>query len=131
MKKNHTTTHTAAATSDHRGEGSYISYTLGFVLSVIATLIPFFMLYDHVLRGTSFVILALAAALLQLFVQLVLFLHLNFKKRSALNLLIFSYMLVLVITIVAGTLWIMHNLNQNMVQNVFPNNDYTPQAQAY
>ena len=128
MKKTHTKT---VHHKDDRAQGSYFSYTLGFTLSIIATLIPYLALQYHLIGGGHFVVLAVAFALLQLFVQLVLFLHLNFKKRSQTNLIVFIYTIILVGTVVVGTLWIMQNLNKNMMDNVYPNGNYSPQNEAY
>lgn len=112
-------------------EGSYRSYTIGFVLSLVFTLIPFWLFQTHALSGSHLLIVAVGSALVQLFVQLVLFLHLNFSSKSRTNLIVFIYAVVLVVSVVVGTLWIMANLKANMVDNVHPDGDYTPQSEAY
>lgn len=127
MAKTQTTSH-KKDTSGH-AEGSYRSYTTGFALSIVATLVPYFAFQMHILGNGYLMYIAVGAALVQLFVQLVLFLHLGFAHRSRTNLIIFIYALVLVITVVAGTLWIMSNLNTNMVQHAFQNDIYSPQTE--
>lgn len=128
MKKRTAKIHTE---KHEHAEGSYRSYTLGFLFSIIATIIPFLLLMYHLASGSAFVAIAVAAALIQLLVQLVLFLHLKFNKKSSTNLVILVYTLVLVGAIVVGTLWIMRNLSTNMTQNVYPQGDVTPQTEAY
>lgn len=117
--------------NNQHAEGTYFSYTLGFTFSIIATLIPYLLLEYHIVGGKLFVIVAVASALIQLLVQLVLFLHLSFRHRSMLNLIIFIYTIMMVGIVVAGTLWIMYNLNANMMDNVFPDGVFTPQSAAY
>ncbi len=113
--------------------GSVRSYTIGFALSIVATIIPYFALTSHAISGEAFLYIAVGAAILQLFVQLVLFLHLSFKKSSLLNTILVSYTGVMVLTIVIGTLWVMHNLNKNMEaqHNVYMDEIYSPQNQEY
>ena len=128
MTKKHTQPHIEI---DDRAEGNLRTYSLGFILSIIATLIPYFALQYHLTAGRIFVFIAIAAAVVQLFVQLVLFLHLSFKRRSLANTIMFIYAVVLIVTIVAGSLWIMANLNANMTNNVFPSGNYSPQSAQY
>jgi cytochrome o ubiquinol oxidase operon protein cyoD len=130
MKK---TTHlnTDNITSLESAEGSYRSYTLGFLFSVITTLVPYFAFTTHTVTGAHFIGLAIGAGLIQLYIQLVFFLHLGLSLKKRMNLIIFVYTIILVGTIVAGSLWIMKNLNHNMINNVFPDGNYTPQAAKY
>ena len=128
MTKKQREQHTAI---DSRAEGTYQSYSLGYILSIVATLIPYCALQYHLTAGKIFLAIAIIAAIVQLFVQLVLFLHLSFAKRSLGNMIMFLYAVTLVITIVAGSLWIMANLNHHMMQSVYPSNDYSPQTEAY
>ena len=91
-------------------------YILGYMLSSILTLagpgfLWFHMASHHqVPSHTILLICFVIFALLQLTVQLVCFLHLGQEKKPAANLTVFAFALIVVVILVGGTLWIMHNL---------------------
>ena len=97
--------------------GSVWTYVIGFGLSLALTLTAYFAVKHHIGSGHSFprdgVMLAILAGLAaaQLLAQLVFFLHLNRESRPRWNLMVFGFMLLVLVIIVAGSLWIMHNLN--------------------
>jgi cytochrome o ubiquinol oxidase subunit IV len=98
--------------SDH---GSIKSYIVGFLLSIVITLVPFVAVSMHVLSDSAAIIAIVIAALIQLFVQLVFFLHLNTSSKALWNLMVFIFTLFVVLILVFGTIWIMYNLNYFMV----------------
>lgn len=104
--------------------GSIKSYIIGFFLSVILTLMAYFPVSLKVNSGESVfpveILLAwiLSLAVMQLFVQLIFFLHLGNKKSPKWNLVFFIGTIGIVIMIVIGSIWIMYNLNYNMLPNV-------------
>lgn len=91
-------------------------YIKGIILCVILTLAPFAaMHYKQYFSGYVFSII-LIAAVLQFFVQLKCFLRLNYVSEQAkLNVLSFVLSIVLLLILVFGSLWIMWNLNYNMM----------------
>jgi len=97
--------------------GTYQSYTVGFVLSILLTLFSFYLVGSAALPPKTLYIAVGALAITQLFVQLVFFLHLNTHSKSSWNLLSFLFTLVVVLILVLGTLWIMYNLYANMGMN--------------
>ena len=95
--------------------GTIKSYLIGFILSITLTIIPF-MLVANQLFSTHNLILALTlAAVLQLFVQSVFFLHLNTSSEARWNLLTFIFMIIVVLILVGGSLWIIYHMNYNML----------------
>ncbi len=56
-----------------------------------------------------------ALALVQLLVQLVFFLHLGTAPDQRSNTMIFLLTVLLIATVVAGSLWVIHNANLNMM----------------
>ncbi|KAB8314465.1 cytochrome o ubiquinol oxidase subunit IV [Tolypothrix campylonemoides VB511288] len=91
-------------------------YVVGFVLSVLLTAIPFALVMGEVALGTPVlvaVILACAAA--QVVVQMVYFLHMKPKSEGGWNLLALVFTGVLVVIVLAGSLWVMHHMNTNMM----------------
>jgi cytochrome o ubiquinol oxidase operon protein cyoD len=89
------------------------SYVAGFVLSIILTLIPYFIASEHLLDGSDLLYTITAFALLQLFVQSVFFLHLNTRSKAKWNLIAFIFAIIMVSFLVIGTIWIMQNLSDN------------------
>jgi len=105
---------------DHHDDGAPHStmrgYVIGFVLSVILTAIPFWLVMNHVIPSsdaTAFVILAFAVV--QIFVHMIFFLHLNAKSEGGWNMLALIFTLVLLVIMLAGSMWVMHHLNVNMM----------------
>jgi cytochrome o ubiquinol oxidase operon protein cyoD len=102
------------------GSGSVRNYVTGFVLSVVLTLIAYAFVSrhvssDHELYSHRFLIFIIATlGISQLIVQLFFFLHLGDESKPRWNLLVFSFMLIVVIILVFGSLWIMYYLNYHM-----------------
>lgn len=97
--------------------GTYQSYTVGFVSSILLTLLSFFLVAYSALPPKTLYVVVSVLAITQLFMQLVFFLHLNAHSKSAWNLLSFLFTLVMVLILVFGTMWIMYNLYAKMGMN--------------
>jgi cytochrome o ubiquinol oxidase operon protein cyoD len=97
--------------------GSLASYATGFVLSVVFTLAAYLLVTKHLLSGWGIVGAILALGIIQLLVQLLFFLHLSRESKPRWNLTIFVFMSIVLLIIVIGSLWIMHNLNYNMMSS--------------
>lgn len=97
----------------------YVSYMIGFTLSLILTLGAFGLVMYHIDTGQfqrEFVFAVLAiTAVTQLIVQLVFFFHLGREPKPRLNTVSFLFMTMVVVIIGFGSLWIMYNLNYNMM----------------
>ena len=89
-------------------------YTIGFVLSLLLT----FAAYLYVVLGANgawLLPLLGVLALTQMVVQLIFFLHLGDEVGPRYKLWSFVFMLIILATVVGGSLWIMVNLNYNMM----------------
>jgi len=95
--------------------GSIKAYIVGFILSIILTIIPFVVVGQSLLSGIALFIAISMLALVQLFVQLAYFLHLNLKSESRWNSITFAFTVLVVFVLIAGSIWIMLNLNYNMM----------------
>jgi len=91
----------------HEAHGSLKSYVIGFVLSLILTAIPLIIVLNDVLEGTAAKVVLLGAAILQFVVQLVYFMHLKEEGKPRWNFMVLILGLIIVLTIVAGSIWIM------------------------
>jgi cytochrome o ubiquinol oxidase operon protein cyoD len=96
--------------------GTFRGYMTGFVLSVILTAIPFWLVMGDVLDDTlmtSIVIMALAAV--QIVVHMIYFLHMNTKSEGGWTFLALAFTLTLVVITLVGSIWVMYHLDQNMM----------------
>lgn len=96
--------------------GTFQSYTTGFVLSVVLTAIPFWLVMGDVLSDTfttSLVIMALAAV--QIVVHMIYFLHMNTKSEGGWTFLSLLFTLTLVVITLVGSIWVMYHMDQNMM----------------
>ena len=101
--------------------GTMRDYVTGFVLSVILTAIPFWLVMNGVIASsnmTAIVILGFAAV--QIVVHMVYFLHLNAKSEGGWNMLALIFTLVMVVITLTGSLWVMFHLNYNMMPGMNP-----------
>lgn len=103
---------------DHGGHdhGSLKSYTIGFILSVILTAIPFWLVMGNVFKNsstTAFVILGFAAV--QIVVHMIYFLHMNSRAEGGWSLLALIFTIILVVIVLVGSIWVMYHLNHNMM----------------
>ena len=91
-----------------------MAYINGFVLSVALTVGAYLLVTHHAL-STRLTIAAIATlAMVQFLAQLYFFLHLGRETRPRWKLLVFGGMITVVVILVAGSLWIMANLNYHM-----------------
>lgn len=95
--------------------GTFGSYAIGFVLSILFTLTPYYLVTHKVLTGSVMVITLIGFAILQLLVQLVFFLHLGRESKPRWNIMLLLFAGLVVLIVVVGSLWIMNNLNYNMM----------------
>ncbi|GAA0236135.1 cytochrome o ubiquinol oxidase subunit IV [Marinomonas primoryensis] len=105
--------------SDHSSEanlhGSVKSYLTGFVLSVILTGIPFWMVMTEAFdKGPTYITIVLLAVV-QIFVHLKYFLHLNFSDQGKLDTYSFIFSAVIIVMVVALSVWIIYASNAMMM----------------
>jgi cytochrome o ubiquinol oxidase subunit IV len=110
-------------------------YIIGFLLSIVLTLAAYIIVQQHVQSGHEFIMheaivwIVAGLAVGQLFVQLIFFLHLGKETKPRWNSIAFVFAAFLIIAIVFGSIWIMNNLNYNMMPNEV--NDYLLEKEGY
>jgi cytochrome o ubiquinol oxidase operon protein cyoD len=101
---------------DHANHGSLKSYAIGFVLSVILTAIPFWLVMGKVIdKSSTAAIVVLGFAAVQVVVHMVYFLHMNTKVEGGWSMLAMVFTIVVVVIMLAGSIWVMYHLNHNMM----------------
>jgi len=96
------------------------SYVLGYVLALTLTLIPFAIVaWSNLAPITQWLIIGICA-LIQVIVHFRYFLHVSFakQKREDLHLILFTTLILVIM--VAGTLWIMFSLYRRMIPSMLP-----------
>ena len=96
--------------------GSMRSYMTGFVLSVILTAVPFWLVMSGKIGNPTWTAaIVLAFAVVQIVVHMIYFLHMNFKSEGGWSMLALVFTLIVVGIAMAGSLWVMYHLNTNMM----------------
>jgi cytochrome o ubiquinol oxidase operon protein cyoD len=109
------------AQDDHADHGSLKSYAIGFLLSVILTAIPFWLVMDNVIakpKIAAMVLLVFAA--IQIVVHMIYFLHMNTHSEGGWSMLALIFTVVLVVIVLSGSIWVMYHLNYNMMPGMAP-----------
>jgi cytochrome o ubiquinol oxidase operon protein cyoD len=104
---------------DDGHHGSLKDYAIGFILSVILTAIPFWLVMNKVITSsatTAAVILGFAAV--QVIVHMVYFLHMNRKAEGGWTLLATLFTAVLLLIVLSGSIWVMYHMNINMMPSM-------------
>ncbi|MCG2608310.1 MULTISPECIES: cytochrome o ubiquinol oxidase subunit IV [unclassified Acinetobacter] len=95
--------------------GNVKQYTVGFILSIVLTIIPFGMVmaggFD---RGILITVIAITAVA-QILVQLIYFLHMNSSSEQRWNVIAFVYTILTIAILLVGSVWIMNYLHYNMM----------------
>ena len=103
----------------HGDDGPHSSlreYLIGFVLSIILTAIPFWLVMNGVISHRPTAVLVLGGfAVAQILVHMVYFLHMNGKVEGGWTLVSTIFTVVFVAIAIAGTLWVMFHMNANMM----------------
>jgi len=101
---------TAPAHATFRG------YMTGFALSVVLTAVPFWLVMSGVIsskQATAAIILGFAVV--QIIVHMIYFLHMDAKSEGGWSMMALIFSLILVVIVLTGSLWVMYNLDTNMM----------------
>jgi len=101
--------------SHESSHGSVKSYAIGFILSVILTLIPFGLVMYPTLPKSITLMIVLAFAVIQVLVHLVYFLHLDRSKEQRENVIAFVFAGLVIVLLVGLSLWIMFSIHTYMM----------------
>ncbi|HEX5539794.1 MAG TPA: cytochrome o ubiquinol oxidase subunit IV [Methylophilaceae bacterium] len=100
----------------HASHGSLKSYATGFLLSVILTAIPFWLVMGNVFdKSSTTALVLLAFAAVQIVVHMIYFLHMNTKSEGGWSMLALIFTVMLVVIMLSGSIWVMYHLDHNMM----------------
>jgi cytochrome o ubiquinol oxidase subunit IV len=95
---------------------SYLSYTAGLVLAILLTIVSFVVSQTNLLWPPGVPVGLIVLAFAQIGVHLVFFLHLGSGPESTNNILALAFGMLVVFLVSAGSIWIIANLNWNMME---------------
>jgi cytochrome o ubiquinol oxidase operon protein cyoD len=95
--------------------GSIIGYTVGFLLALLLTAMSFIVAQTHLLWAPGLPVGLAVLAVAQMGVHLVFFLHMSSGPDNTNNVLALAFGVLIVTLVVSGSLWIMANLDENML----------------
>ena len=92
-----------------------LGYLVGLGLAVLLTATSFFIAGTDLVWQPSIPVAIIVLAIAQMGVHLVFFLHITTGPDNANNVLALAFGLLIVFLVIAGSLWIMANLNHNLM----------------
>lgn len=95
--------------------GSFLSYTVGLVFALLLTGASFIVSQTDLLWSPGVPAGLAVLAIAQMGVHLVFFLHISTGPDNTNNVVALAFGVLIVTLIVSGSLWIMANLNANML----------------
>jgi cytochrome o ubiquinol oxidase operon protein cyoD len=109
---------------DHlEAHGSVKDYSVGFILSVILTAIPFWLVMGHVLEPGTTKAVILGFAAVQVIVHMIYFLHMNSSSEGGWNMLALILTIILLGIVLSGSIWVMFHMNANMMPSMGAGSD--------
>ncbi|KQZ91700.1 cytochrome o ubiquinol oxidase subunit IV [Agrobacterium tumefaciens] len=101
----------------HRSSHSSLkSYMTGFVLSLILTAIPFWLVMGNVIESKTVTIAAIMIlGGIQIVVHMIYFLHMNSRSEGGWTMMALIFTVVILVIVLVGSLWVMYHLNANMM----------------
>jgi cytochrome o ubiquinol oxidase subunit IV len=101
---------------EYEPTANYWSYTAGLGLAILATIVSFVVSQTHLLWPPGVPVGLIVLAFAQIGVHLVFFLHLGSGPESTNNVLALAFGVLIVFLVIAGSIWIIANLNWNMME---------------
>jgi len=102
--------------AQHRAAPSgVLIYAIGLLLAVILTATSFWAANTSLLWAPGVALGLAVLAIAQIGVHLVFFLHITTGSDNTNNVLALAFGMLIVILVIGGSLWIMTNLNTNMM----------------
>jgi cytochrome o ubiquinol oxidase operon protein cyoD len=112
--------HADAAPGDERLDGHETvegvgSYLIGLGLATLLTIVSFYISSTTLVWQPSIPVALAVLAIAQMGVHLVFFLHITTGPDNVNNVMALAFGVLIVLLILAGSLWIMAHLNHNMM----------------
>jgi cytochrome o ubiquinol oxidase subunit IV len=100
---------------EHEPTASYLTYTVGLALAIVATIVSFVVAQTNLLWAPGIAVGLIVLAFAQIGVHLVFFLHLGSGPDSTNNILALAFGVLIVFLVIIGSVGIIANRNSNMM----------------
>jgi len=101
--------------AEHEPTATYLSYTVGLALAILATIASFVVSQTDLLWPPGIPVGLIVLAFAQIGVHLVFFLHLGSGADSTNNILALAFGVLIVFLVIIGSVSIIASLNSNMM----------------
>jgi cytochrome o ubiquinol oxidase subunit IV len=98
---------------DQEPTANFLSYTVGLGLAILLTIASFVVAQTNLLWASGIPVGLVVLAFAQIGVHLVFFLHIGTGPDNTNNILALAFGLLIVFLIIAGSIWIITNLDAN------------------
>jgi cytochrome o ubiquinol oxidase operon protein cyoD len=119
MMEEHAGHHSASdhgsSVEEHEPSGSVATYTVGLAFALLLTAASFIVSQTNLLWEPGVPAGLAVLAIAQMGVHLVFFLHISTGPDNTNNVIALAFGVLIVTLVVSGSLWIMANLNTNML----------------
>lgn len=88
---------------------------IGYMLSLLLVVGMYRLVVHHHLHGDLLLWTIFAFGIIQALIQLVFFLHLGMESKPHWNSITFLFAVLVIIIVIGGSMWIMQNLNYNVM----------------
>lgn len=100
---------------DHGAHGTLRDYVIGFILSVVLTAIPFWLVMTKPFAAPLIAVSIIVLAAAQMIVHMIYFLHMKPRNEDGWSLTALVFTIILVVIMLSGSMWVMTHLNANMM----------------
>jgi cytochrome o ubiquinol oxidase operon protein cyoD len=99
----------------HGWNASFKPQFIGFVLSFVLIIAAYRIVTHHHLSNGFLSMTICGVAIIQVLIQLIFFMHLGLESKPHWHSITFLFTLLVIILIIGGSLWIMNNINYNLM----------------
>ena len=92
-----------------------LGYVIGLALAILFTATSFFVAGTNLVWEPSIPVAIIVLAIAQMGIHLVFFLHITTGPDNTNNVMALAFGVLIVVLLLSGSLWIMANLNHNMM----------------
>ena len=101
--------------ADHGVRQGIQGYVIGLALAVLLTVASFYVVHTNLIWGPGIPVALVTLAIAQIGIHLVFFLHITTAPDNTNNVLALAFGVLIVALVIAGSLWIMAHLNDNLM----------------
>jgi cytochrome o ubiquinol oxidase operon protein cyoD len=104
-----------AGSNSHSRRRAVRSYLVGLGLAAVMTIASFWAAQTHLIYAPGISVAIVVLAIAQMGIHLVFFLHITTAPDNTNNVLALAFGILIACLVIFGSLWIMANLNHNML----------------